>query len=208
MFVEEIKGKFNVGEPIFAKDILSLFPKFTKAYVFRLIRDAEKSGDLIRFSRGVYFIPKETFFGMSTLTSSDVADSKYISNGEDVYGIYSGLSLLNRFSISSQVPNVIEIITNNEATRKRIVNIDGMRFVLRKSRFEITKNNYGYYEVLQLFLELGFNPKFNDFSRMKIREHINENKLDKGELLKLAMKFPAQSLKNLISSGVLDAFNE
>lgn len=62
MFVEEIKGKFNVGEPIFAKDILSLFPKYTKAYVFRLIKDAEKSGDLIRFSRGVYFIPKETFF--------------------------------------------------------------------------------------------------------------------------------------------------
>ena len=59
-----------------------------------------------------------------------------------------------------------------------------MRFVLRKSRFEITKNNYGYYEVLQLFLELGFNPKFNDFSRAKIREHINENKLDKGGVAK------------------------
>lgn len=204
MFIEKIKKQYNQGEPIFVEDILLMFSNFTRAYVFRLIKTAEQNGELVRFSRGVYFLPKKTLFGFSTLTSSIVANNKYITDGNSIYGVFSGLTLLNQFAVSSQVPNVIEIVTNNEATRKRVVDIDGMKFILRKSRFEITKENYNYYCLLQLFSELGDNPNLGDFAKQKIKKYIIENSIDRNELMKLAMKFPAQTLKNMIGSEVVN----
>lgn len=204
MFIEKIRKSFKVGEAIFAKEILQLFPEFTKAYVYRLLKESIDNEQLIKFSRGIYCIPKKTSFGDSSLSSNAVASQKYISDGNMVYGLYSGLTLLNNFAISAQVPNVIEIVTNNEATRKRTIEINGVKFILRKSRFPITKDNYNYYTVLQIFQELGTNTKINSFSKKQIRDYIKKNSLEEKELIRLAMRFPAQTLKNLIVSEVIN----
>lgn len=203
MFVDRIGKTYLPGKPIFTKDILSLFPEYTKAYVFRLLKKAEDKGELVKFSRGVYCIPKKTFFGYSTLSSGVVANDKYIGDNESVFGLYAGLTLLNQFAVSTQVPNVIEIVTNNETTRKRTVIIDGMRFILRKSRFEIQNDTLPYYTVLQLFLELGRNPSLSDYSKKKIKEYLAANSIDQNKLIKYAMLFPAQVAKNLLGSEVL-----
>ena len=204
MFIEKIEKAFKPGRPIFTADILSLYPEFTKAYVFRLLKISENKGEIVKFSRGVYCIPKKSFFGYSTLSSGIVANDKYIGNNEVVYGLYAGLTLLNQFAISTQVPNVVEIVTNNETTRKRTVIIDGMKFIIRKSRFEITKDNFAYYTILQLFLELGINPSLNNFSKNKIKEYLASNNIDRNRLIKYAMFFPAQVAKNLLGSEVLN----
>lgn len=204
MFVKRIEKAYKPGKPIFATDILLLFPEFTKAYVFRLLKKAVNDGEIIRFSRGVYCIPKKTFFGYSTLSSGMIANDKYVGNDETVCGVYSGLTLLNQFAVSTQVPNVLEIVTNNETTNKRTVTIDGMKFIIRKSRFEITKENFSYYTVLQLFLELGANPSLNAFSKQRIKEYLLTNKIDQNRLIKYAMLFPAQVIKNLLGSEVLN----
>lgn len=204
MFIEKIRKSFKVGETIFAKEILQLFPEFTKTYVYRLLKESIDNEQLIKFSRGIYCIPKKTSFGYSSLSSNAVASQKYISDGNMVYGLYSGLTLLNNFAISAQVPNVIEIVTNNEATRKRTIEINGVKFILRKSRFPITKDNYNYYTVLQIFQELGTNTKINSFSKQQIKDYIKKNSLEEKELIRLAMRFPAQTLKNLIVSEVIN----
>lgn len=206
MFIERLKENFKQGEPIFSEGILSLFPEYTRAYVFRLIKRYEEDGELVKFSRGVYYIPKQTLFGSNSLTSSMVAENKYITDGNNIYGVYSGLTLLNQFAISSQIPNVVEIVTNKEATRKRVVVIDGMKFIIRKSRFEITKDNYNYYSLLELFLELGVNPNLDDFAKQRITDYMNENNINQNTLIRLAMKFPAQTIKNLIVSEVINVF--
>ena len=205
MLIEKLKEKYKVGEPIFIEDILLLFPEYTRAYVFRLIKRAEANGEIYKFSRGVYYLPKESFFGFSTLTPSMVANNKYVSDGEEVYGIYSGQTLLNQFALSSQVPNIVEIITNNEATRKRVVDIEGMKFILRRSRFDINKDNYRYYALLELFLELGFNPNMEEFEKQLIKNYMKENDIDQKKLIKYGMEFPAQALKNLIGCEVIDS---
>lgn len=204
MFIERIEKAFKPGKPIFTEDILSLYPEFTKAYVFRLLKKAENNGELVRFSRGVYCIPKKSFFDHTTISSGMVASEKYICNNEAVYGLYAGLTLLNQFAISTQVPNVVEIVTNNETTRKRTVIIDGMKYIIRKSRFEITKENLAYYTILQLFLELGTNPSLNDFSKKIIKEYMLSNDIDQSKLIRYAMFFPAQVAKNLLGSEVLN----
>lgn len=141
MLMNKIREKFNINEPIFTEEIMALFPQYSRPYIFRLLNELEKDSELIRYSKGVYFIPKKTFFGLSTITADAVIEKKYLKEYNSIYGIYSGLRLLNLFSITTQVPNVIEIVTNNETMRRREINLNGRTFVLRKSRFKIDKNN-------------------------------------------------------------------
>ena len=78
MLINKIKEKFNINQPIFTEEIMELFPQYSRPYIFRLINNLEKSGELIRYSKGVYFIPKKTFFGVSTITADSVIEKKYL----------------------------------------------------------------------------------------------------------------------------------
>ena len=152
-----------------------MFPNFTKAYVFRLLNKALESKEITRVSRGVYCVTDKTILGYYTPSSRAVAERKYVCNQDDVFGVVSGLSLLNSFAVISQVPNDLEIVTNKEKTRRREIQIRGMNFVLRKSRFRITKENVKYYIVLQLFLEINKGFYLDDASKSLIKDFIKRS---------------------------------
>ncbi len=204
MFLNEIKQKFNINEPIFTEELMELFPQYSRPYIFRIINEMEKANELVRYTKGVYFIPKKTFFGLSTITADSVVEKRYLKELNNVYGIYSGLKLLNLFSITTQVPNVVEIVTNNETMRCREIEVNGRKFILRKSRFEIDKNNADMYMLLQVFNDLDAKTKLDDFAQRRLTSFIKEKGINLSKLLNLAMKFPAKTMKNLIGSGVLN----
>ena len=204
MFIERIKKEYKPGQAILIESLLNLFPEYSRAYVFRLLASSAKQGELIRFARGVYCIPKPSFFGCSSLTPGKVAERKYIRKGKSVYGLYAGLTLLNQFGISSQIPNTVEIVTNFEATRKRIVEIKGMRFILRKSRLRIDEGNLPYYVILQLFSDLDDIRSLDNLSMMRIRDYMKDQRLQKDKLAQYAMCFPSRVSKRLLGSGILN----
>ena len=203
MFSELLHRTFDLNTPIFSEEIVALFSTLSRAYVFRLIGKAVSDGTLSCFSRGVYFLPQKTFFGVSSICPEMVAEKKYIKSNGSVYGIYSGLNLLNRFGFTTQVPNSIEIVTNNEATRKRKITIEGRTFILRKSHCEITKENYPIYTLLQLFTDLDASDSIDPFSRKLITDYMAENRICRKDLLSMAMYFPAFTLKKMMKSGVI-----
>lgn len=168
------------------------------------MKKSEKKGKLIKFSSGVYFIPTETILGPSTILADMVVEKKYIQDNDHIYGVYSGLILLNYFSLTTQVPNVIEIVTNNETNRRREIDIDGRKFVLRKSNFKINNKNYSAYTILQLFSELNINERLNLFTKSPIVEYIKNNKISQKDLLNYSIYFPSRTLNNLIRSGILN----
>ena len=204
MFVAEIENAFGINVPIFAEEIIELFSKYTRAYVFRLIKKAEQAGEIVSYSRGVYFLPRKTFFGQSTICSEMVAEKKYIQNKDSVYGIYAGLNLLNYFGLTTQVPNMQEIVTNNETSRKRIVAIDGKEFIIRKSRCKITSENCHEYTLLQLFNDIGKIEKLDVLTKTQIERYIRENHITQESLIAISMFFPAIAIKNMMKSGVLN----
>ena len=183
---------------------MELFSQYSRPYVFRIINEMEKTNELVRYTKGVYFIPKKTFFGLSTITADSVVEKRYLKELNNVYGIYSGLKLLNLFSITTQVPNVVEIVTNNETMRCREIQVNGRKFILRKSRFEIDKNNADMYMLLQVFNDLDTKTKLDDFAQRRLTSFIKEKRINQLQLLNLVMKFPAKTMKNLIGSGVLN----
>ncbi len=204
MFISEIEKTFGFNTPIFTDEIVNLFSQYSRAYVFRLIKKAEQNGELVLYSRGVYFLPRKTFFGQSTICSEMVAEKKYLKDGELVYGIYAGINLLNQFGITTQVPNTLEIVTNNETTRKRKVVIDGKDFIIRKARCTITADNYPEYTLLQLFNEMSVQDELDDFARSQIEKYIKANNLTRERLLFMSMYFPALAVKNMLRSGTLN----
>ncbi len=208
MLVERLKSKFNVNEPIFTSEILELFKEYSRAYVFRLINNAEKSGELINFDTGVYFLPTKSIIGISTITAEDVVNKKYVGYKGDVYGVYSGLNLQNMFSLTTQMPNTIEIVSNNESMRCRRIIIDGRTIILRKSRCQINKDNAQAYAVLQLLSEMGVDMDMDDRARDSIIRYMKTNSINPSDLVSLAKVFPAQTTKNLMYSGVLNGFTQ
>ena len=203
MFIEKIKSTYKVAEPILLPDIFKLFKKISKPYIYKLLKKAESDGELIKYSRGVYYLPGESCFGFASISADEIVNYKYIKNKNGVCGVYSGLMLLNQFEVTTQVPNTFEIVTNNESSRKRDICLDGSKYTIRRSRFEINKDNFTYYVVLQLFYELGCTLTLNKTSLKIVKEYITENNIQKDKLINLAMSFPAQTLKNLIRSEVL-----
>ena len=204
MFIDELEKIYGAGVPIFAEEIIKLFSGYTRAYVFRMIKSAEVSGQLVPFSRGVYYIPRKTFFGQSSLCSEMVAEKKYIKNAESVYGVYAGLNLLNQFGLTTQVPNKLEIVTNNESTRKRRITIEGRDYILRKARCEITKDNYPSYTILQLFNDMSGDDVPDEFARSRILDYIKANSISADNLFSMSGVFPASALKKMVGSGVLN----
>lgn len=208
MLVHRLSEKFNTNEPIFTNEILETFGEYSRAYVFRLIDKAEKNGEIVNFDTGVYFIPTKSIMGFSTITAEDVVNKKYIGYKGDIYGVYSGLNLQNMFSVTTQMPNTIEIVSNNESTRRRIITVDGRRVILRKSRCKIDRTNARAYTVLQLFSEMKGTDEIDDRAKASIITYMRKNRVKNRDLISLARFFPAQTVKNLMFSGVLNGFTQ
>ncbi len=205
MLTEMLEKKYGKDEPIFYDDIIKLLENYSKAQVCRYIKKAKEDEELVQFSRGVYYIPHTTFLGTkSSITSDNVMIKRYIKNDEDVFGVYSGSSISNYFSITTQVPSTIEIVTNNEATRCRKINILGRDYIVRKSRVKITKDNYSSYTLLQLFNDMFPNDEINDFSKNEIKKYALENNITKDSLMAMASFFPSKASKNMLRSGILN----
>ena len=207
MFLERLKKIYKVNEPIFTEEVLSLFPEYSRVQVFRFLKEATASEKLVRFCRGVYFIPKMTGLGiLSTIVPDDVVRKKYISYGNQVYGVFTGLELLNTFSITTQMPAIIEIATNKETMPYREITIRGRTFILRRSRCEINKDNFGAYTIMQLFSDFLKRDKIDESSYRVLQKFIKDEKITIEQIFALAKYFPARAAKNLLRSGVIDGF--
>lgn len=205
MFIERLKENYPVDTPVFTDEILSLFPEYTRAYVFRLIKKAEADGSLARFDTGVYYMPTQTAFGKSRISPEDVARKRYLADGGNVYGIYGGLALKNMFAVTTQMPVCAEMITNRESMRRREVEIGNMRFILRRSRCPIDGKNERAYTVLQLLSETdGAEIAGNARAKAKLTAYLREGNVTVGQLVALAAVFPARTSKNLFGSGILN----
>ena len=204
MFVEKLKEQIGVNTPILTEEIFSLFPKYSRAQIFRYINQAISENELVKYCYGVYYIPRIMDFGQSSINADLVISKKYLMNNDSSYGILSGIALLNAFSITTQMAGVIEIVSTKESSKKRVIKIADRSFVVRKSRFDINKNNIGTYTILQLFTDLDDNDTISNLSKQIILNYCKEMNVTKAEIIKSSQKFPAKALRRLCISGVLD----
>lgn len=203
VLMEKLNSVFKPNTPIFVEEIQALFADYSRPRIYQWIAEAVESGVLMRYDNGVYYIPTKTLLGVSKLNPQKIIEKKYIGVGDSVYGIYGGTLLLNSMGVTTQVPNVIEIFTNNEKSRRREVMVGYQKVILRKSRMPITAKNVELFRLLEFFNSIDLNKMDKETSFAQVVSHIREKRLSREEIIEFARNFPAKTVKNLLQSGVL-----
>ncbi len=203
--VKCLKNQYGENTPIFFEDIANVCSGYTRGRVYQLIDAAMNSGLLAKAGYDCYYIPTTTPFGTSLLNPRKVIEKKYISNKGEVYGFYTGLELLNSFGITTQMPNVIEVFTNNEATKSRRVTINNQTVIVKRARTTINNSNYKEMMLLELF-NLADVRSIDARATQKIVDYMKQNNISIQGIMKYAKFVPARAIKNFMSSEVQNAF--
>ena len=203
--VKCLKTQYGENTPIFFEDIANVCSRYTRGRVYQLIDAAMNSGLLAKAGYDCYYIPTTTPFGKSLLNPRKVIEKKYISNKGEVYGFYTGLALLNSFGITTQMPTVIEVFTNNEATKSRRVTINNQTIIVKRARTTINNSNYKEMMLLELF-NLADIRSIDSRATQKIVDYMKQNNISVQGIMKYAKFVPARAIKNFMSSEVQNAF--
>ena len=203
--VKCLKTQYGENTPISFEDIANVCSGYTRGRVYQLIDAAMNSGLLAKAGYDCYYIPTTTPFGKSLLNPRKVIEKKYISNKGEVYGFYTGLALLNSFGITTQMPNVIEVFTNNEATKSRRVTINNQTIIVKRARTTINNSNYKEMMLLELF-NLADIRSIDARATQKIVDYMKQNNISVQGIMKYAKFVPARAIKNFMISEVQNAF--
>lgn len=203
--VKCLKTQYGENTPIFFEDIANVCSGYTRGRIYQLIDAALNSGLLAKAGYDCYYIPTTTPFGKSLLNPRKVIEKKYISNKGEVYGFYTGLALLNSFGITTQMPNVIEVFTNNEATKSRRVTINNQTIIVKRARTTINNSNYKEMMLLELF-NLADIRSIDARATQKIVDYMKQNNISIQGIMKYAKFVPARAIKNFMISEVQNAF--
>jgi hypothetical protein len=210
IFKEYLIETFGINEPIYIEDIK--YGDYSRTWIFTELKKLVESQVLIRFDRGIYYFPKKSAWreGYSILDPEKVMKRKYITNGNDIYGYIAGLSLWNQSGLSTQVPNLVEIATNNEKAVVHDVLIGGYKKVrTRKSRTTVTKDNVNTLQFLDL-MNIMQPPAHLDeaekFMLDRFIKYLKKKGVTKDSLIHYSKYFPARAKNNLFESGAVYEF--
>ena len=195
---------FKPYEPIFTADIdiamvgNSLRPK---------LKELCDSGKLCRYEAGVYYLPgKMKLKGLTPISASAVARSKYVNRRGKVRGYYSGYTFANQIGLSLQVPYVQEIVTNEASAKVREIDIKGQKFIIRKPKAEVTEENVYTLQFLDFLSDI---DKYLDGSSEnildKLEKLIRDEKITKELIDTYINLYPTKVYKNLYETGVVYA---
>ncbi|MBQ9590332.1 MAG: hypothetical protein IJR29_09130 [Butyrivibrio sp.] len=198
---------FKPYEPIFTADIdidmvgNSLRPK---------LKELCDSGKLCRYEAGVYYLPgKMKLKGLTPISASAVARSRYVNRRGKVRGYYSGYTFANQIGLSLQVPYVQEIVTNEASAKVREIDIKGQKFIIRKPKAEVTEENVYTLQFLDFLSDI---DKYLDGSSEnildKLEKLIRDEKITKELIDTYISLFPTKVYKNLYETGVVYAITQ
>ena len=185
--------QYPEDEPIFIEDI--------KKYVIEKCEDKEKGRVLKNINvilnrlknegiikaeyRGVYYKPIISIFGEVPLNTNKLIKLKYLEDKDgNRKGYIVGAKLFNMLGLTTLVPNVTDIVTNECKYHKQYD--ERLRTYITKPKIQITNENYRYLQFIDIL-----DNKDNIHIEVEnadeiIYRIIEENKLDFEKIIKYA----------------------
>ena len=205
--VNYLKETYGYAVPIFLKDIR--IGRKSKAAIRKELSRAVQNGEIVRKSQGVYCF-KDNDAYIDSVTFESIVDKKYVKDdfgfpGLDVvntYGYYTGLTFQNQIGISTQVPAVIEIVTNNTSC-KRTITIGKRKAIINKPKVEIDYRNYKILQFLDLINSLELKEIKDNYDTLT--KYIKNN-FTKKNLYDYLDLYPIKLQYLLIEGGLINAF--
>ena len=194
------------GIPIFIEEIKEYIIKFydenDKGKVFNNIRTIlnrmNKEGIIEKAYRGIYYIPNENVFGKMLLGNRQIIKYKYIMDKDgNIKGYFTGAKLFNEAHLTTQVPNIIDIATNECKNNSKYKN-KNLNVIIRKPRIEVNNDNYKYLQLFDL-IENKDNVGIEvDNPDKVIYNFIKENSLNYKKIIEYAMNTKNRKIINKI----------
>ena len=197
-----IREHYKEAEPIFFSDLER--EDITRSALNQQLKKLCDKGLLEKYDVGVYFIPKKTLLNSTIGPNADmVARYRFISKGNNIDGFYGGNSFANQIGISTQVPQVVEIVSNNTNSSDREVRIGNRRFYVKIPIVQITKENVYVLQMLELLKNL---DAYLDYSyeeaREKFAEYISFHGIKRSDVDMYIRKYPVATFKYYYELGL------
>lgn len=201
MLYNYIKTHYKQAEPIFLSDLLRT--NITEPDLNQQLKELCEKGLLQQYDEEVYFIPKKTTLNSIIGPNADmVARYRFISKGDNVDGFYAGNTFANQIGISTQVPQVIEIVSNNVSDDGEVL-IGNRRFAVRKPIVPITKENVYVLQMLELLVKLdAYLDCSYEENRGKFAEYISIHGITKSDVELYIKEYPKSMLKYYYELGL------
>lgn len=182
------------NEPIFIEDI--------KEYIMQFYNEAEKENvcnnikailnrltkeNVIKTAyKGIYYIPKVNIFGEMPLARRKIIQHKYLVDKlGNVKGYITGAMLFNQLGLTTQVPNLIDIATNECKNYNKYTN-GYLNTTIRKPKIDVTTENYKYLQLFDLIENKdNINIEVENEDELLYR-FIKENELNFEKIIKYA----------------------
>ena len=205
MLWKYIYENYSPGEPIVASDIDIGLSEVNKRRQFKLLTD---NGKLSRFENGIYYIPKKSLLGGSVAIPPEiVVEKKYIARNDKIMGYYSGYVFANKIGISTQMPFVQEIVTNEMGNPIKRLDYNGRTFIVRKSRCEITEDNVYTLQFLELLKDIEtYSELTKEETKDKLSDYIFSKSITKEKVDNYLSLFPDKIYKSIYEMGISNVF--
>lgn len=212
---------FKVDEPFFVSELN--MPGSTKNNIRQALKVLCDKGLAIRYDTGIYYIPhdspqteglvknelKSFIHRHAPFSDQDIAVKKYICSNGEHYGYYTGFVFANAMGLTTQVPFVREIASNNSGGTKRKVVIGSSKFILKKPRAQITTENYKILQVLDLLndYEIYYDDSaIEEDVDYRIKTFLRQNKISQESIEPFLNLYPDSIYKTLYKLGARRVF--
>ena len=206
MFDQYLLETFGYNEPIFINELD--IPDMSENAIRQAIKRLAGSGFLQRFDTGIYYIPKPSkLLGTSYLDPLTVILRKYVESNTETYGYITGASFANQLGLTTQMPAIIEIVTNKESTKGRTITIGGQTVRLKRPSLCITDENA---TILQFLDTVSQADKYSELAEAEMIERLQayllKCNLTKKQLSEVSPALTGSTAKKLIEWGMIYAF--
>lgn len=206
MLDKYILENYKELEPIFISDLPT--NHVSKSALTQRMNTLCKRGLIHKCENGIYYIPKKSKLNIEVAPSADtVAKYKYVSNGKEVKGYYSGHTLANQLGLSTQVPVKVEIVSNNASAKYREVTIGKRTFAIRCSTLKIDSSNVYVLQLLDLLknIDLYIDGDYEE-AKPKVYNYIKKHNITKKDIDQYIRYYPMSVFKNYYEMELEDVF--
>lgn len=172
------------GKVYLIDEIINLFESnaLSRNYVTVTLSKLYKDKKISKTINGKYYIPVDGLIAPLPVSKENDIIQRYITDGNLVYGVFSGYRILNKWGLSQQYAVQKKVITNN-------INIHNyymkkLNVKLKKSKFKINKNNYQiaeFFEVITSYENKNVNENIENIE-YQIAMYVNKNFSDREKI--------------------------
>lgn len=207
MFYDFLLEIYGENEPILVSEIQ--YENMSINYIRQQIKRLVDIGRLKRYDTGIYYIPKKSIFKSGSVPEfSKVVKKKYLMEQDVRCGYIGGIAFANQLMLTTQVPNVCEIVTNKASKDYRETTLGSERVIIRKPRVKITEENYQILRFLDLIKDIDIVAEVTEKELSeRILLYMKKIAINFYDLQPYLNYYPDKIYKNLYEVGLLNGIS-